>query len=210
MKVFPLAATLLATLVGGGHAMATEEPVYVATLQEGAFEVRDYPPAIIAEVTVSGAQREAASKGFRLLAGYIFGANNRRESIAMTAPVAQAPVGEHIGKTEPVSQSRSPNSYAEEWVVRFTMPQRYRLEQLPAPNDPQVQLRALPTTRYAALRFSGRASQADFDSRTAELKAWLPAHHLQAMGTASLAQYNPPWTLWFLRRNEVLIPVAAY
>jgi hypothetical protein len=188
--------------------MATEEPVYEVALRDGAFEVRSYPPTVIAEVTVTGDQRTAASKGFRLLAGYIFGGNQRREGIAMTAPVSVLPAGEKIAMTAPVSQSRRNELQREEWVVRFTMPRGHGLGQLPIPNDPQVQLKDVPQARYAALRFSGRATQQDFDARSAELKAWLPAHQLQAVGPPSLAQYNPPWTLWFMRRNEVLIAVG--
>jgi DNA gyrase inhibitor GyrI len=188
--------------------MATEEPVYEVTLRDGAFEVRSYAPTVIAEVTVTGNQRTAASKGFRLLAGYIFGGNQRREGIAMTAPVSVLPTNEKIAMTAPVSQSRRNEQQPEEWVVRFTMPRGLGIEQLPIPNDPQVKTKAVPQSRYAVLRFSGRATQEDFDSRSAELKAWLPAHQLQPIGPPSLAQYNPPWTLWFMRRNEVLIAVS--
>jgi hypothetical protein len=208
MKRTGLAAMVLSILVTGVPAMATEEPPYEVLLSDGAFELRSYPPQVVAEVTVTGNQREAASKGFRLLAYYVFGANQRREGIAMTAPVALLPAGEQLPLTEPVSQARRSELHREEWVVRFTMPRSHALEQLPAPNDPQVRLQAVPQTRYAVLRFSGRATQEDFDGRTAELKAWMPAHHQQAIGPASLAQYNPPWTLWFMRRNEVLIAVA--
>jgi hypothetical protein len=208
MKAFPLLAIPLAILTGGGRAMATEEPVYAILHQEGAFEIRSYPASVVAEVSVTGQQRAAAGKGFRLLARYIFGANQRRQGIAMTAPVALEPAGEQIAMTAPVSQARNPAAPHEEWVVRFTMPHSYLLGQLPAPNDPQVRLRALPPTRYAALRYSGRATQADFESHSSELKAWLPTQHVQATGPAILAQYNPPWTLWFMRRNEVLLPVS--
>ena len=123
--------------------MAVEEPAYKAVLKEGSFEVRDYPPLVVAEVTVSGDQKEAASKGFRLLAGYIFGGNTRRQSIAMTAPVAQAQTSEKIAMTAPVTQIQNANA----WVVRFTMPKGYSLDTLPQPNDPQVKLRALPASR---------------------------------------------------------------
>ena len=101
-----LGAMLGATLFGT-DAMAVEEPAFRSVLHEGAFEVRDYPALVVAEVTVSGDQKEAASKGFRLLAGYIFGGNKRRQSIAMTAPVAQAPTSEKLAMTAPVTQIQS-------------------------------------------------------------------------------------------------------
>jgi hypothetical protein len=183
--------------------MAVEEPAFKTVLQEGAFEIRDYPSLVVAEVTVSGGQKEAASKGFRLLAGYIFGGNKRRQSIPMTAPVEQAPSSEKIAMTAPVTQIAD----AGNWIVRFTMPRAYTLDTLPEPNDPKVQLKRLPPERVAVVRFSGLAGKGDVDAKTTELVALTKAHHLGAIGPVSLAQYNPPWTLWFMRRNEVMIPI---
>ena len=187
----------------GTPAMATEEPPFTLVLHEGHFEVRDYAALVVAEVTVTGDQKESAKKGFRVLAGYIFGGNTQRQSIAMTAPVAQRRVGEKIPMTAPVSQT--PRQGA--WVVRFTMPRGYSLATLPKPNDPNVQLAALPPSRVAVVRFSGWADQKDFDAKTALLRDFIDAHHLRAIGPPSLSQYNPPWTLWFMRRNEVMIPI---
>jgi hypothetical protein len=192
-----------ALLLGGGAARAVEEPAFKPILREGAFEVRDYPGLIVAEVTVTGEQKEAANKGFRLLAGYIFGGNKRRQSIAMTAPVAQAPVSEKIAMTAPVTQIQNDGT----WIVRFTMPSAYTMEALPEPNDPKVQLRRLPATRFAALRFSGLARRDDVDVKSTELLAAAKAHHLRTSGPVTLAQYDPPWTPWFMRRNEVMVPL---
>ena len=183
--------------------MAVEEPEFKTVMQEGDFEIRDYPALVVAEVTVTGGQWEAANKGFRLLAGYIFGGNRRRQSIAMTAPVAQTPASEKIAMTAPVTQIKN----ADSWIVRFTMPSGYTLETLPEPNDPKVQLRRLPPERFAVVRFSGWAQKRDVDAKSAKLVADAKAHNLRATGPVSLAQYNPPWTLWFLRRNEVMIPI---
>ena len=184
--------------------MAIEEPKYSVALKEGPFEIRDYQAAVAAEVTVTGDQYESGGKGFRLLAGYIFGGNTRRQSIAMTAPVAQQRTSEKIAMTAPVTQTQSDGV----WVVRFTMPSAYSLETLPEPIDPRVKLRAIPPARYVVVRFSGIASADRVKVRTAELIAFAKAHNLHMTGPASLAQYNPPWTLWFMRRNEVMIPVA--
>ncbi len=183
--------------------MAVEEPAYVTVLSDGNFEVRDYPALIVAEVTVNGKQKEAASKGFRLLAGYIFGGNKRRQSIAMTAPVAQQPISEKIAMTAPVTQIQN----AGNWTVRFTMPSAYTVDSLPEPNDPNVQLRQLPPERFAVLWFSGLARPDDVDAKSAELIEAAKSHNLRSIGPITLAQYNPPWTLWFMRRNEVMIPV---
>ena len=195
---------MLGATLFGTDAMAVEEPAFKSVLREGAFEVREYPALVVAEVTVTGDQKEAASKGFRLLAGYIFGGNKRRQSIPMTAPVAQAPSSEKIAMTAPVTQTQS----AGKWVVRFTMPSAYSIDTLPEPNDPKVHLRALPPTRFAVLQFSGLARKDNVAAKTAELEKLAGTHHLRAIGPASLAQYDPPWTPWFMRRNEVMLPVA--
>lgn len=192
-----------ALLLVAGSAAAVEEPAFKTVLSDGYFEVRDYPGLIVAEVTVTGEQKEAANKGFRLLAGYIFGGNKSRKSIAMTAPVAQAPVSEKIAMTAPVTQIQNAGT----WIVRFTMPSAYTMEALPEPNDPKVQLRRLPATRFATLRFSGLAGKGDVDARSTELLAAAKAHHLHASGAVTLAQYDPPWTPWFMRRNEVMVPI---
>ena len=194
---------VLALIVFGGAALAVEEPAFRTILQDGAVEIRDYPALVVAEVTVTGGQKEAASEGFRILAGYIFGGNKRKQSIAMTAPVSQRPSSEKIAMTAPVAQTQS----AGHWVVRFTMPSGYGLETLPEPNDARVHLRATSPARFAVIRFSGLAGPDDVAAKTDDLMTWIQRRHLRPVGPASLAQYNPPWTLWFLRRNEVMIPI---
>jgi hypothetical protein len=200
----------LAVFIGvsliGAPAMAVEEPSFHTVLSDGAFEVRDYPAQVVAEVTVSGDQNTAASRGFRLLAAYIFGANHNRLSIPMTAPVALEPAGEKIPMTAPVSQTRAGGGQT--WVVRFTMPHAFALSSLPRPNDPQVQLRELPPSRQAVLKFSGWALEGAVKARTAELLADAAGRRLKIIGPVTLAQYDPPWTLWFMRRNELMAPIA--
>jgi hypothetical protein len=185
--------------------MATEEPAYRVSLGEGAIEVREYPALVVAEVAVSGDRQDAANAGFRLLAGYIFGGNTRRQGIPMTAPVLQAqPSGVSIPMTAPVTQSGVGN----QWVVRFVMPVAYKLEMLPVPNDSKVRLFEMPPSRYAVVRFSGLAGEKDIGEKTAELQRFIHARGLRATGPAELARYDPPWTLWFMRRNEVRFPLA--
>jgi hypothetical protein len=173
-------------------------------MAEGDFALRDYPALVVAEVAVTGDQKAAASKGFRLLAGYIFGGNTRKQAIAMTAPVVQAPASEKIPMTAPVLQAGSGDA----WTVRFVMPHGMTLATLPVPNDPAVRLRALPPARVGVVRFNGLARSDDVAARTHALDQWIAAKHLRATGAPSLAQYDPPWTLWFMRRNEIMIPVA--
>ncbi len=195
----------------GSVAMAVEEAPYTVVAQDGRFEVRDYPALFAAEVSVPGDQDQAASAGFRLLAGYIFGGNRAQRRIAMTAPVVQSPTpdptaGVDIAMTAPVMQSADkPDS----WVVRFILPTGYTLANLPVPNDPRVHLVALPGARYAVVRFSGLAYPGDVARQTDALRAFVAARHLQTVGAPVLARFNPPWTLWFLRRNEVMLPVRV-
>ena len=200
---------LLAVLFGlnllGTPVMATEESPFTVKSAPGEFEVRDYPALVAAEVTVTGNRKEASSKGFRLLAGYIFGGNTRKQSISMTAPVTQAFAGsEKVAMTAPVLQTGGNGN----WLIRFIMPRGSTLETLPRPNNPQVHLVAVPPTRMAVVKFSGLARQDDVDAKSVALSRFVKAQHLEAIGTPSLAQYDPPWTLWFLRRNEVMIPVS--
>ena len=185
--------------------MSIEEPKFAVALKDGAFEIRDYAATIVAEVTVTGDQKEASSKGFRLLAGYIFGGNATRQKIAMTAPVTKTATSEKIAMTAPVTLIAG----AGEWLVRFTMPARYALIDLPVPTNKAVTIKAVPGARFAVLRFSGLAGEAKVAAKTARLVELITARGLVAVGPSSIARYNPPWTLWFLRRNEVMLPVTV-
>jgi hypothetical protein len=204
MKKLLILVPIIGLILWGASTMAAKEPPFTVEFAQGKFEVREYPALTVAEVAVTGERKEAASKGFRLLAGYIFGGNTRKQSIAMTAPVTQQATSEKIAMTAPVIQAGGDGN----WVIRFVMPDGATLASLPQPNDPKVQLRTLAPERVAVLRFSGLAQEASVASNTAALQSFLTAHKLQAVGAPALAQYNPPWTLWFMRRNEVMIPVA--
>jgi hypothetical protein len=209
VKLEPAASlgALLLLILSGAPAMATEEPSFTVSMKEGAFEIRNYPALVAAQVTVTGTRDEASKDGFKLLAGYIFGGNTKKQSIAMTAPVLQAPSGsQKIAMTAPVLQASVPGQPGA-WTVRFIMPKEYTLETLPTPNDAKVQLVAVPPARFAAVTFSGLAREDDVASRTTELNAYVARHSLQATAPPELARYNPPWTPWFMRRNEVLIAV---
>ena len=106
--------------------------------------------------------------------------------------------------TAPVAQTESSG----EWVVRFAMPSAHSIDTLPEPNDPKVRLRELPPMRVAVLKFSGLARKNDVDAKVSELERIAETHHLRVVGPPSLAQYDPPWTLWFMWRNEVMLPIA--
>jgi hypothetical protein len=203
IKTFAFATLLL---LAGNTAMATEEPAFTVVIDDGAFQVRQYPALLVAETRVGGDRKDASTEGFRILAGYIFGGNTRRQKIAMTAPVLQSPpTSEKIAMTAPVSET----AVGDDWIVRFTMPSGYTMETLPKPDDPRVELGLTPAVRVAVVRFSGWTNDQDFKRKRAELEQWMTKRGLKATGPASLAQYNPPWTLGPLRRNEVMVPIDA-
>lgn len=185
--------------------MAIEEAPYTVVTTDGAFEVRDYAPHVVAETLVEGTLEEAGNKAFDRLFRYISGGNRSREKLAMTAPVSQQPKGEKIAMTAPVAQQR----VQERWAVSFMMPAASTLETLPAPEDPQVMLRQVPARRIAAVRYSGSWSEKGYLRQKSALEAWMRAKGLASAGEPQWARYNSPFSLWFLRRNEILIPVAA-
>ena len=195
---------LVAGLVAVGPLMSdVEQARYEVLDRDGAFELREYAPHIVAEVEVSGSRKEAIRKGFQEIADYIFGNNRGGRKMAMTAPVQQQ-AGEKIAMTAPVQQEGAGQS----WHIRFVMPAAYTMDTLPRPNNPAVHLVQVPAVRMAAVRFSGMANDARLREKTAALEAWLKARSLKAAGSPVYAFYNPPWTLPPFRRNEVLIPIA--
>jgi hypothetical protein len=203
----PIFALLVTTLIalGGMTAMAVEEAKYTVAEKSRACELRDYAPCILAETVVDGTLEEAGNAAFRRLFGYISGANQASNSIAMTAPVSQEARSEKIAMTAPVSQERARDG----WAVSFMMPAASTLETLPAPTDPKVTLRLVPARRVAAIRYSGTWSEQRYQQHKKELETWMAEKGLARAGEPVWARYNPPFTPWFLRRNEILIPVNA-
>lgn len=196
------------TLLLPSIAMATETPKYKVISQDGDFEIRQYAPRIIAEVSVTGDLDAASGEGFRTLAGFIFGDNRivsaqpmtpatgESSKIAMTAPVTIEPVkSEHSFTT------------SREWRVEFTMPSQYTLSTLPKPNNPSIRIKEVPIKTYAVVRYSGMNTERRINDETRRLLEWIQAQEASISGEPELARYNPPWTLPMLRRNEILVPV---
>jgi hypothetical protein len=196
-----LAAALI--IIGVMNAMAIEEAVYTVVEKDNKFEIRDYKPYILAETVVEGEFEEAGNKAFKVLFGYISGDNRSREKVAMTAPVSQEPKGEKIKMTAPVGQQPVNGK----WVVSFMMPTSYTLETLPEPGDPRVALRQVPARRMAAVRYSGFWNETGYLRYKLELESWINEKGLTIVGDPVWARYNSPFTPWFMRRNEILIPV---
>ena len=193
--------------------VSVESSKYAVIEGDHDFELRQYEPRIVAETVVQSDFSKAGNVGFRRLANYIFGENISQAKIAMTAPVGQSAASEKIAMTAPVGQrlAAPPSGAAAggdgEYTISFTMPSNYTLASLPKPKDPLVLIRELPAKKFAAITFSGTWSESRYQERLARLRQWLESHHLQAQGEPSFARYDPPWTLWFMRRNEILIEV---
>jgi hypothetical protein len=194
--------TLMILFSGTQKTMAIEEAPYDLIKTEGSFELRDYAPHILAETLLKGDFEEAGSKAFRKLFAYISGDNQSQTKITMTAPVSQQQ-SEKIAMTAPVSQQKS----GDQWVVSFMMPSSYNLETLPIPDDPQIKLRQIPARRMATIRYSGFWSEKNYQKNKLRLDSWIEKEGLKVTGQAIWARYNAPFIPWFLRRNEILIPV---
>ena len=189
-----------------GTVMATEEPQFSILEKTPPFELRSYAPMILAEVKVEGNLDEASSQGFRLIAAYIFGQNQVSEKIAITSPVAvegQAPQSAKIAMTSPVTIE----SNAGQWTISFVMPAEYTMESLPKPLNSKVQLRQIPAVKRAVISFTGFYNENKIAERTLELEEWMKSKNLQGTGAPKFARYNPPWTLPFMRRNEIMIDI---
>jgi SOUL heme-binding protein len=199
-----VAILAIAAAAAGPIMSRVEQPDYKVTMTEGAIEIRSYGPMIAAEAEVKGERQAAINEGFRLIAAYIFGANTPNAKIAMTAPVQQQS-SQKIAMTAPVTQQTAGDS----WTVRFIMPSSWTLETLPAPNDPRVTLKPVAAKRLLAIRFSGTASDSLIRTKTDELRRYAAAKKLATTGEPLLAFYNPPWTLPFFRRNEVMLELAT-
>jgi hypothetical protein len=205
MRFFAVLAGLAAALVSG-PAMAAEEPSYTLVERVGSIEIRDYPALIHAEVTVRGDRQGATRRGFGPLANYIFGGNQPREEIAMTAPVTASRSGQSIAMTAPVTSEPVGEG---EWVVSFIMPPEWTMQTLPVANDPDVRLREAPPRRVAVIAFSGVMNERRAERHLEELEAFLSERGLTAQAEPTYAAYNPPWIPGPFRRNEIWIEISA-
>lgn len=189
-----------------GIRLGTEEPPHTSRSLGDGVDIRRYSERIAAETTVTGSEEGSRSAGFRRLAGYIFGGNHAKTEIAMTAPVAQSQAsGAKIAMTAPVSQSAGADG---DWVIRFFMPAKWTMAELPVPDDDHVRLVTVPPETVAVLKFSGNRDAAAVASAVDRLQNTLRAYGFEMTGDATAWFYDPPWTLPFLRRNEVAIPVS--
>lgn len=184
----------------------TEQQPYDILRRFPGFELRRYPAHLVAEVEVDSSFTEAGNRAFRVLAGYISGRNSTRGKVAMTAPVVQEQASTSIAMTSPVLQESAAESGRH--VVAFVMPAEFSIDTLPTPSDPRIAIREIPTHTAAAKTFTGRWSEQIYREQLAALRSALAEAGLEVVGQPRFARFNPPWTPWFLRRNEVVLPVA--
>jgi len=195
-------------LMSASIAQALEQPAYTIVQSNDVYEIRKYESYIVAEVVVPVPESEAGSQAFGLLGGYIFGKNKGARKLEMTAPVVQTPVessadprvvSTKIDMTAPVVQTPTTNGF----LVQFMMPSAYTLATLPEPLDSQVKLREVAAKSVAAHRYSGGWSQRNYDEHLNILKTALAKDGVKTQGEPLYSRYNSPFTLWFMRRNEI-------
>ena len=197
-----IALILFVGVLAGPVVSNVEKPDYKVIQSEQNIEIRQYEPMIIAEVEVDGKREDAIRDGFRLLADYIFGNNTVQQVISMTAPVQQKE-NQKIAMTAPVQQQ----SMGKSWRMSFVMPSKYRLDSLPVPNNNRVRLKEILTKKFVAIEFSGTNSNENVTEHENQLMNYIESNQIKIIDSPKYAFYNAPWTLPFLRRNEVMIEI---
>ena len=200
--------TALASVAYAQYREGTEEPAFEVVKSEQAFELRDYEPMIVAEVTHTGDRRRASGRSFQRLAAYIFGQDRPKggEASAMTSPVIQDRVDQNakIAMTSPVIEEETKT---DTWRMRFVMPSKITMDTLPtAPND--ITLSEVAARRVAAVKFNGYGSPRDLAQMEEFLTEWIVSQGLTPKGDFEYAFYDAPMVPGFMRRNEIMFEVA--
>ena len=181
-----------------------EEPKFTLAERKTGYDIREYESYIIAETDVTGNYNDATSKGFRIIADYIFGNNTLRSSIAMTAPVLESKSSEKIAMTVPVIDTEKDGSTR---TISFVLPSEYTLETLPMPNNPQVKITQVPPRKVAVLSFAWYPTAQRVEKKKKELLSLLAKDGLVVEGEIQVARYNPPLSMPLMLRNEIIVAV---
>lgn len=200
-----IALILIVGVLAGPVMSNVEKPDYKVIQTEQNIEIRQYEPMIIAEVEVDGKREDAIRDGFRLIADYIFGNNTVQRDIAMTTPVQQQE-SQKIAMTAPVQQQSTGRS----WQISFVMPSKYSMETLPEPKNDRVRLKEILTKKFVVIEFSGTNSNENVTEHENQLMNYTEANQIKIIGSPKYAFYNAPWTLPFMRRNEVMIEINQH
>jgi hypothetical protein len=186
-----------------------EQPRYEVTERIGAVEIRAYAPRLAAETTVPAtSEKEGRREAFHILARYIFGGNLQRTDMSMTTPVATGAAGvmaKDIPMTTPVPTSGRPGST----TMRFFLPGKITRDDAPVPTDARVKIVQVPEETIAALTFSGRGTEAVLTEKKCALVEALAGSRWRAIEEPYTLFYDPPFTIPFLRRNEVVVRVVT-
>jgi hypothetical protein len=177
---------LIIFMLSGVIMSDVEQPKYDVIEQKSPIEIRQYSALIVSEVVVKNTRKLSINEGFKLIADYIFGNNQQQTKISMTAPV---------------TQQKSENG----WIVRFIMPAEHSLDTLPKPENPAVKIKKIDQQKFVVIKFSGLSSVDNIQQHELKLTQYILDNGLQTQNSPIYAFYNPPWTLPFLRRNEILI-----
>jgi DNA gyrase inhibitor GyrI len=197
-----IALILIVGVLAGPVMSDVEKPDYEVIQSVQNIEIRQYEPMIIAEVEVDGKREDAIGDGFRLLADYIFGNNTVQQVISMTAPVQQKE-NQNIAMTAPVQQQSTGKS----WRMSFVMPSKYSMDSLPVPNNNRVRLKGILAKKFVVIEFSGTNSNENLTEHENQLMNYIEENQIKINDSPKYAFYNPPWSLPFLRRNEVMIEI---
>lgn len=185
----------------------SEEASYHVIAKYGNIEIREYGEFVVIETDVEASYDEAGSIAFKKLFAYISGENGSQTKIAMTAPVVSregsALDGEKVAMTSPVIGEKQ----GQGWRYSFVLPAGYTLENAPVPSNPEVKLAVMPRKKVAVIRYSGPWKERAMHEKSEELIEWIRINGLERLSTPRSAGYDPPWTLSFLRRNEIMIDV---
>ncbi len=204
MKITKL--LIITILFFSNYLMATEEPDFNLIFKKENFEIREYAAKILAQVEVEGGFKDASTKGFKLLADYIFGNNftlDGSQKIDMTTPVVLEPKPQLIDMTTPVVLEGRDRR----WVISFVMPKEFSIKTLPKPNNKDIKIISEPKEKYAVIVFSGLVRESNYKEQSILLNTFINDSNLKKMGHLQIARYNPPWTLPFFRRNELMVKV---
>lgn len=180
-----------------------KEPNYQVLNDYGSIQIRHYPALTVAQTEVNADYKNSSSVGFQSLAAYIFGNNRKGQKMAMTAPVIQQQEAVSLPMTSPVIQQKSGSV----WLMTFVLPQEYSASNAPVPLDSAVLIKEVPEKKVAVIQYSGGLSEQGIEEKSKELESWLSKEGYHVLSPARSAAYDPPWTLPFLRRNEVHIDI---
>lgn len=175
--------------------MALEEPKYQILKSNNNYEIREYNDRLAVEVTYSN-----EGSGFRYLFNYISGENTTSEKVSMTVPVTQSV---KIDMTAPVTQSKKDGKL----VMQFYLPSKFTINTAPKPTNPKVSLVVLEGDIYAVIKYSGRATDKNFQKHYKELKEYLIKDNINFVEPAIKSTFDGPFTLPILRRNEVMMKI---